>query len=81
VSNGDFTNLKAYHNARFLAECTAAKQRNISVWTVSIASAATTEMKSCATVATQALATTDGTGLANAFAAIAKQVAMLRITR
>lgn len=81
VSNGDFTNLKSFHNARFLAECAAAKGRNISVWTVSIASAATTEMKSCATTATQALATTDGTGLANAFAAIAKQVAMLRITR
>lgn len=81
VSGGDFTNLKAYHNARFLAECSAAKGRNISVWTVSIASAATTEMKSCATTAAQALATTDGTGLANAFSAIAKQVAMLRISK
>lgn len=81
VSNGDFTNLKSFHNARFLAECSAAKARNISVWTVSIASSATTEMKSCATTATQALATTDGTGLANAFAAIAKQVAMLRISK
>lgn len=81
VSNGDFTNLKSLHNARFLAECTAAKARNISVWTVSIDSAATTEMKSCATTAAQALATTDGTGLSTAFAAIAKQVAMLRISR
>lgn len=81
VSGGDFGNLKAYHNARFLAECSAAKARNISVWTVSIDSSATTEMKNCATTGAQALATTDGTGLANAFAAIARQVAMLRISK
>lgn len=81
VSGGDFTNLKAYHNARFLAECSAAKARNIQVWTVTIDSSATTEMKSCATTTSQALATTSGTGLSTAFAAIAKQVAMLRVSQ
>lgn len=81
VSGGDLANLKTYHNARFLAECAAAKARNISVWTVSIASSATTEMKNCATTGAQALATTDGTGLQDAFAAIARQVAMLRISK
>lgn len=81
VSGGDFTNLKAYHNARFLAECSAAKARNIQLWTVTIDSAATTEMKSCATTAGQALATTTGSGLSTAFAAIAKQVAMLRVSQ
>ncbi|WP_246152425.1 Tad domain-containing protein [Sphingomonas montanisoli] len=77
----DSATLKAYHNARFLAECTAAKARNISVWTVSIDSAATSEMTKCATVPAQALYSTTGTGLSDAFAAIAKQIAMLRITR
>jgi Flp pilus assembly protein TadG len=81
VSGGDFTNLKSYHNARFLAECTAAKARNIQLWTVTIDSSATTEMKSCATTTSQALATTTGSGLSTAFANIAKQVAMLRISR
>jgi Flp pilus assembly protein TadG len=81
VSGGDFANLKDYHNARFLAECAAAKARNISVWTVSIAPSPTSEMQQCASTSTQALATTDGTGLSNAFAAIARQVAMLRLSR
>lgn len=81
VSGGDFTNLKAYHNARFLAECSAAKARNIQVWTVTIDTSATTEMKSCATTTSQALATTTGSGLSTAFANIAKQVAMLRVSQ
>ncbi|AQR73895.1 hypothetical protein BXU08_09775 [Sphingomonas sp. LM7] len=81
VSGGDFTNLKAFHNARFLAECTAAKSRNIQVWTVTIDSSATTEMKSCATTTSQALFTTTGSGLSTTFANIAKQVAMLRVSR
>ncbi|MDV3455430.1 Tad domain-containing protein [Sphingomonas sp. HF-S4] len=81
VSNGDFTNLKAYHNARFLAECSAAKARNIQVWTVQIDSSATNEMKACATTTSQALFTTTGSGLSAAFTNIAKQVAMLRVSQ
>lgn len=81
VSGGDFTNLKSYHNARFLAECSAAKARNIQVWTITIDSSATTEMKSCATTTTQALYTTTGSGLSTAFASVAKQVAMLRVSQ
>lgn len=81
VSGGDFTNLKAYHNARFLAECAAAKARNIQIWTVTIDSSATTQMQSCATTTNQALATTTGAGLSTAFATIAKQVAMLRVSQ
>ncbi len=81
VAGGDLGNLKAYHNARFLAECAAAKARNVSIWTVSIASTATPQMQSCATTNAQALATTDGTGLSNAFIAIAKNVAMLRLSK
>lgn len=81
VTGGDFTNIKNYHNARFLAECAKAKAMNIDVWTVTIGSSATSQMQSCATTTAQALYTTDGTGLSTAFAAIAKQVAMLRITK
>ncbi len=81
VSDGDTGNLKAYHNARFLAACAAAKARNISVWTVAIDSSATDEMKACATTPAQSLATTSGTGLATAFGSIAKQVAMLRVSK
>ncbi len=81
VTGGDYANQTAYHNARFLAECAKAKSMNISVWTVSIAPSATSQMQQCATTTSQALYTTDGTGLSNYFTAIAKQVAMLRISK
>jgi Flp pilus assembly protein TadG len=81
VSGGDTGNLKAYHNARFLTECSVAKSKNISVWTVSIDTAATTEMTQCATSPSQALATTSGTTLVNQFATIAAQIAKLRIAK
>jgi hypothetical protein len=81
VANGDSSNLKDYHNARFLAECAAAKALNIDVWTVTIGSSITSQMQSCASSTSQALNTTDGDGLATAFATIAKQVAMLRISK
>ncbi len=81
VTNGSFGNARQYHNARFLTECSAAKARNISVWTVSIAPGVSNEMRSCATTSAQALSTNDGTGLSTTFATIAKQVAMLRISK
>jgi Flp pilus assembly protein TadG len=73
--------LTTLHNARFLAECAAAKARNIDVWTVSIDTAANAQLTACASSTSQALATTDGTGLSTAFASIAKRLAMLRITK
>ena len=81
VTGGDFSNQKNYHNARFLAECSAAKARNIDVWTVTIAPSATSQMQTCATTTAQALFSTDGTGLSTAFQSIAKHLAMLRITQ
>jgi hypothetical protein len=81
VSGGDFGNLASYHSLRFLAECSAAKARNINVWTVSIATLAPTPLVSCASSPNQALATTSGAGLQTAFATIAKQVASLRISQ
>lgn len=74
-------NLTDLHNARFLAECDAAKARNIDVWTVSIAPSANAQLTACATTSAQALATTDGNGLSTAFANIAKRLAMLRLTK
>jgi hypothetical protein len=80
VTNGAFGSIQDYHNARFLAECAKAKSLNIDVWTVTIGPSASSELQSCATTTSQALYTTDGTGLAATFSTIAKQVAMLRIT-
>lgn len=80
VTNGDYTNIISYHNARFLAACSAAKARNVDIWTVSIDSSASSQMQSCATTSAQALATTSGTGLSAAFTNIAQHLAMLRLT-
>ena len=81
VSGGDFNNLTNYHVQRFLAECSAAKARNINIWTVSIAPSAPAPLVSCASTTNQALATTSGSGLSTAFATIAQQVASLRISQ
>jgi len=81
VANGNTNNLTNYHNYRFLAACAAAKARNIDVWTVAIASSASPQLQTCATTANQALNTTSGTGLSDAFAAIAQHLAMLRISK
>lgn len=81
VTGGDLGNQKAYHNARLLAECAKAQDMQIDVWTVSIAPAATAEMKQCATTSDQALATTNGDDLSAAFVRIAQQVARLRLSK
>lgn len=83
VANGDHDtdDLTDYHNKRFVAACGAAKARNVDVWTVAIGLAATAELQSCASTQSQALATTDGGGLAVHFQNIAKKLAMLRITQ
>jgi Flp pilus assembly protein TadG len=80
VTGGDYSNITNYHNARFLAACSAAKARNIDIWTISIQPTASSQMQSCATTTAQALATTSGTGLSTAFANIAQHLAMLRLT-
>lgn len=70
-----------FHNNRFLAECAAAKARNIDVWTVSIDTGVSAPLQTCATTTAQALATTDGKALGDIFANIAKKLAMLRIVQ
>lgn len=78
-NGGSLTNLKAYHNARFLYECQRARDIGIDVWTVAIGLNSTPELTSCASSSDQALDTTSGSGLSAIFQRIAKQVAMLRI--
>ena len=75
-SSTDLTN----HNARFLAECAAAKARNITVFVVGFGTTLSTQLKTCATPG-QAYQATDNAGLKTAFQKIAQQVAMLRISK
>ncbi len=75
-SSTDLTN----HNARFLAECSAAKARNITVFVVSFGSTLTSQLKSCASPG-QAYYASDNASLKTAFQKIAQQVAMLRISQ
>ncbi|KQN37724.1 hypothetical protein ASG37_11960 [Sphingomonas sp. Leaf407] len=81
IANGDTGDLKAYHNARFLALCQQAAAANIDVWTVALGTDSTDELTQCASTPDQALATESGSGLSDTFRKIAKAVAMLRISK
>ena len=80
VSGGDFSNLTTYHNARFVAECAAAKARNITVFVVSFGQSLNTQLTQCASPG-QAYEASDNSALTTAFQKIAQQVAMLRLSR
>ncbi|TGX52793.1 hypothetical protein E5A73_14225 [Sphingomonas gei] len=80
VTGGSYSNDETYHNARFVAECGAAKTRGITVFVISFGQTLTPELTSCATPG-QAYYASDNTALTNAFRAIADQVAMLRISK
>ena len=80
VANGDTGNLTAYHNSRFLAECAAAKARNIKVFVVGFGQTLTTQLTQCASPGAAYYAS-DNASLTTAFANIAKQVAMLRVSK
>ena len=78
-SNGT-SNLTNYHNARFLAECEAAKSRNIKVYVIGFGQTLTTQLKSCASDG-KAYYASDNAGLDEVFQEIAKQIALLRISQ
>ena len=80
TTGGNFSNSDAYHNARFLAECSAAKNRNIKVYVVSLATALDSNLTACASPNSSYFAS-DSASLQTAFQNIAKQVAMLRISQ
>ena len=80
VTGGNFGNSDTYHNSRFLAECQAAKNRNIKVYVVSLAATLDSNLTSCASP-NSAFFASDTTTLTAAFKTIATQVAMLRVTQ
>ena len=80
VTGGTYTNDTANHNARFVAECAAAKARNITVFVVSFGSALNSQLTACASPG-QAYFASDNAALKTAFQKIAQQVAMLRISK
>jgi len=80
TGSGNSTTDLNNHNARFLAECAAAKARNITVFVVGFGSSLTSQLKTCASPG-QAYYASDNAGLKTAFQKIAQQVAMLRISK
>lgn len=74
------SNLTAYHNARFLAECAAAKSRNIKVFVIGFGQTLTNELTQCASPG-KAYYASDNAKLNDAFQEIAKQIAQLRISQ
>ena len=76
----DANGLIPYHNARFLAECTAAKARNITVFVIGFGQTLTPQLTQCASPG-QAFYASDNASLDAAFRRIANQVALLRVSK
>jgi hypothetical protein len=72
-------------NARFVALCTAVKNKNISLWVISFGngSNATTEdrLEACATSSSYYFKASDSAALQTAFSSIANQISQLRLTK
>jgi hypothetical protein len=79
-SNYSTTNDLNYHNARFVAECQAAKNRNITVFVVGFGQTLNSQLTACASPG-QAYYASDNASLSTAFKQIANQVAQLRISK
>lgn len=77
---GGSGNLTNYHNQRFLAVCSAAKERGITVFVVGFGQTLNDELTNCASQG-QAYYARDNDALDSAFQSIARQVAMLRISK
>jgi Flp pilus assembly protein TadG len=69
------------HNARFLALCTQAKNKGITIWVVAYAQSLTDDMKSCASNTTTAIYAPTDQKLQDAFRQIAGKIAELRISK
>ncbi|WP_421022092.1 hypothetical protein, partial [Klebsiella pneumoniae] len=48
VTGGTYSSDTDYHNARFLAECSAAKARNIKIFVVGFGQTLTSQLTACA---------------------------------
>ena len=80
VSGTSPDNDTANHNARFVAECAAAKARNITVFVVGFGQSLTQQLTQCASPG-KAYYASDNASLQTAFKTIANQVAMLRVSK
>ena len=69
------------HNSRFLALCRAAKNNNVTVWTVNFSSGAKPSLVSCATDTSKAFNATNSAELRAQFQNIASQIAELRLSK
>jgi hypothetical protein len=74
------TDLVNYHNNRFLAACTMAKNMGYTIWVIGFGQTLTTPMQSCAT-AGRAYYASNTTALTTTFQYIAGQVADLRLNK
>ena len=72
--------LRNYHNNRYVAACTRAKNLGYTIWVIGFGQTLSTQMTSCAT-AGRAYFAADTTALNNTFKFIAGQVADLRINK
>ncbi len=79
-SGSNNSTLVNYHNNRFLAACSRAKNLGYTVWVIGFGTSLTTQMTTCAT-AGRAYYASDTTALNNTFKFIAGQVADLRINK
>ncbi len=80
ITDGNFGSDTSYHNARFVAECQAARARNITVFVVGFGQTLTSQLKTCASPG-QAYYARDNDALKTAFQKIAQQVAILRLSK
>lgn len=80
VTGGNSAVQTAYHNARFVAVCNAAKARNISVFVIGFGQTLNDQLIACASPG-QAYYASDNDKLTAAFQKIAKQIAQLRLSQ
>ena len=84
VSAGNYGNAntyKNYHNQRFLAECSKAKDLGIDVWVVAVGQAVTQQLKDCASSESQAIYAGKSQDVSDVFSDIARHVGALRISK
>jgi len=80
-TGGNGGTMAPYHNARFLALCNAARNNNVTVWTVNFSSSAQPTLVSCASDSSKAFSATNNAQLQAQFQAIASQIAELRLSK
>jgi Flp pilus assembly protein TadG len=75
------SNQNSRHDSRFLALCNAARNNNVTVWTVNFSNASKPTLVTCASDSSKAFTATNGAQLRAQFQAIASQIAELRLSK